>query len=106
MQELIGIGAQARELEQMDNDAAMEYAQRGEDIPEPTLDRTKVILELGIGHERERGRRDGRLSVEGRAVSFANRINALSLAMTKLRAFKERQDQVFKILSGIESTAC
>ena len=101
MQELIDIGAHAQELEQIDNDAAMEYAQRGDDIPEPTLDRAKVIFELGIGHERERRRRDGRLSVEGRAVSFANRINALSLAMTKLRAFKERQDQIFKILSGI-----
>lgn len=103
MRELIDIGAQAREMEQVDNDTAMEYAQRGEDIPEPILDRAKVIFELGIGSERERGRREGRLSVEGRAVAFANRINALSLAMTKLRAFKERQDQVFKILAGIGS---
>ncbi|KAF8699467.1 hypothetical protein AX14_000927 [Amanita brunnescens Koide BX004] len=103
MQELVGIGAQARELEQMDNDTAMQYAQRGDDIPEPILDRVKVIFELGVGQERERGRREGRLSVEGRSVTFSNRINALSLAMTKLRAFKERQDQVFKILSGIGS---
>jgi len=103
MQELIAIGAQARELEQVDNETAMKYAQRGEDIPEPILDRVKVIFELGIGNERERGRQEGRLSVEGRGVAFANRINALSLAMTKLRAFRERQDQVFKILAGIGS---
>ncbi|KAF8330222.1 hypothetical protein F5887DRAFT_1181289 [Amanita rubescens] len=103
MQELIAIGAQARELEHVDNETAMKYAQRGEDIPEPILDRVKVIFELGIGNERERARQEGRLSVEGRGVAFANRINALSLAMTKLRAFRERQDQVFKILAGIGS---
>ncbi len=103
MQELIAIGAQARELEQVDNETAMKYAQCGEDIPEPILDRVKVIFELGVGNERERARREGRLSVEGRGVAFANRINALSLAMTKLRAFRERQDQVFKILAGIGS---
>lgn len=103
MQEMISIGLQAREIEQTDNETAMQYAQRGEDIPEPILGRVKVILELGVGHERDQGRREGRMSIEGRAVTFANRINALSLAMTKLRAFKERQEYVFKILAGIGS---
>ncbi|KAI0337274.1 hypothetical protein BDW22DRAFT_1364360 [Trametopsis cervina] len=42
-------------------------------------------------------------STENRAVAFANRINALALGMTKLKAFKERQDMVFKVLSGVGS---
>ncbi|KAF4615808.1 hypothetical protein D9613_012412 [Agrocybe pediades] len=41
-----------------------------------------------------------RRSVEGRAVAFANRINGLSLGMTKLRAFRERQEDVFAILGA------
>ena len=63
-------------------------------------------------HEgRENGRRsntsesrEGRrrtTSTENRAVAFANRINALSLGMTKLRAFRERQEAVFKVLIGV-----
>ncbi|KAF4615745.1 hypothetical protein D9613_012403 [Agrocybe pediades] len=41
-----------------------------------------------------------RRSLEGRAVAFANRINGLSLGMTKLRAFRERQEDVFAILGA------
>ncbi|PSR71212.1 hypothetical protein PHLCEN_2v12866 [Hermanssonia centrifuga] len=40
-------------------------------------------------------------STENRAVAFANRINALALGMTKLRAFRERQEAVFKVLVGV-----
>ncbi|THH27320.1 hypothetical protein EUX98_g6863 [Antrodiella citrinella] len=40
-------------------------------------------------------------STEGRAVAFANRINALALGMTRLRAFRERQEAVFKVLIGV-----
>jgi hypothetical protein len=32
---------------------------------------------------------------------FANRINKLALGLTILRAFKERQAEVFKVLSGV-----
>ena len=63
-----------------------------------------MILEEGVGYERGlQDARDGRRSVEGRAVAFSNRVNALSLGMTKLRAFKERQGDVFKVLGGIGS---
>ncbi|KIL57646.1 hypothetical protein M378DRAFT_171541 [Amanita muscaria Koide BX008] len=103
MKEIINIGVKAKEIEERDNNSAMECASRGEELPDPVMDRVKVILELGVGHEREGGR-GGRTSFEGRAVTFANRINALSLAMTKLRAFRERQEQVFKILAGIGSS--
>ncbi|KAI0685267.1 hypothetical protein BC835DRAFT_534419 [Cytidiella melzeri] len=40
-------------------------------------------------------------STENRAVAFANRINALALGMTKLKAFRERQDTVFRVLTGV-----
>ncbi len=43
-------------------------------------------------------------STENRAVAFANRINALALGMTKLRAFRERQETVFKVLAGVTSS--
>ncbi|KAF8624431.1 hypothetical protein AX17_007140 [Amanita inopinata Kibby_2008] len=103
MAELVAIGARVREVEEMDNRQAMESVQKGEAVPEPILDRVKLILEHGVGRERGRGRGSGRRegSVEGRAVTLANRINALSLAMTKLKAFRERQDEVFKVLAGI-----
>lgn len=69
----------------------------------------------GLGHGREGRARDGAYplgtatadprrrttSTENRAVAFANQINALALGMTKLRAFKERQDVVFNVLIGV-----
>ena len=46
----------------------------------------------------ERERRD---SLQGRAVAFTNRINALALGLTSLRAFRERQEYVFRVLESI-----
>ena len=104
MAELAAIGLLAREMEEEDNQVAMDLAQRGKDIPLSRLDRVNMILEEGVGYERGlQDARDGRRSVEGRAVAFSNRVNALSLGMTKLRAFKERQGDVFKVLGGIGS---
>uniref|UniRef100_A0A8H7Y1L1 Uncharacterized protein n=1 Tax=Psilocybe cubensis TaxID=181762 RepID=A0A8H7Y1L1_PSICU len=105
MSELSTIGRLAREMEEEDNEVAMRCAQRGEEVPVPRLERVRMVLEEGVGYDRERNgaQRSGRRSVEGRAVAFANRINALSLGMTKLRAFRERQDDVFKVLAGIGS---
>ncbi|KAF9475951.1 hypothetical protein BDN70DRAFT_996034 [Pholiota conissans] len=104
MSELAAIGLQAKDIEEEDNQLAMRLAERGKDIPLSRLDRVKMILEEGVGYERGlQDARDGRRSVEGRAVAFANRINGLSLAMTKLRAFRERQGDVFKVLGGIGS---
>jgi hypothetical protein len=108
MRELAAIGKEAVDMEEEDTRNAMTYAQNGQDIPPPRLERVKKIFEEGIGHELESsGRRsidedrERRRSVEGRAVAFSNRINGLSLALTRLRAFRERQDDVFKVLSGI-----
>ncbi|KAJ6597124.1 hypothetical protein DFH09DRAFT_1357178 [Mycena vulgaris] len=102
MAELAAIGRAARELQEEDDMTAMQCAQRGKPIPTTRMDRVRMMLEEGVGYAQ--GRRDsdeGRRSVEGRAVSFTNRINALSLGMTRLRAFRERQGDVFKVLAGI-----
>jgi hypothetical protein len=41
--------------------------------------------------------------VEGRAVAFACKVDALGLALSKLKPFRERQEYVFKVLGGFES---
>ncbi|KAF8869883.1 hypothetical protein CPB84DRAFT_1803308 [Gymnopilus junonius] len=104
MLELAGIGHQAKEIEEEDTKTAINLVQAGKDVPPSRLDRVKRILEEGVGYEQGlSGARDGRRSVEGRGVAFANRINGLSLGMTRLKAFRERQEDVFKVLAGIGS---
>ena len=51
----------------------------------------------------DEGEDNRRRSVEGRAIILANRVNALALGMLKLRAFRDRQHEVFKILAGVVS---
>ncbi|PPQ71661.1 hypothetical protein CVT26_010579 [Gymnopilus dilepis] len=104
MVEHASIGHQAKEMEEQDTQTAIELVQAGKNVPLSRLDRVKMMLEEGVGYEQGlNDARDGRRSVEGRAVAFANRINALSLGMTRLKAFRERQDDVFKVLAGIGS---
>ena len=115
MAELCAIGKALHEMEDADSEAAVRALQRGEEPPVPRLERVYEILERGIGHAHRRsdvGRTGGdepaelrrrRTSTEGRAVAFANRINGLALGMTKLRAFRERQELVFKVLAGVGS---
>lgn len=105
MIELTQIGQQAKQIEEEDNQSAIELAQQGQEIPVSRLDRVKFLLEEGIGSERDlRDARRGRRSVEGRSVAFTNRINALSLSMTRLKPFRERQEAIFEILAGIGSS--
>ncbi|THH17908.1 hypothetical protein EW146_g2999 [Bondarzewia mesenterica] len=105
MIELGAIGRHAKEVEDEDTAEAMKLAQRGDDIPPPRIERVREMLEKGVGYEGRRGEESHRRSsLEGRAVAFTNRINALALGMTKLRAFRERQDDVFKVLAGIGSS--
>ncbi|OBZ66153.1 hypothetical protein A0H81_13881 [Grifola frondosa] len=119
MQELCAIGTASHEMEEEDSDATVKALQNGEDPPIPRLERVRDILQGGVGHayndctaqgdeERsvmtESSRIDPRrrtTSTENRAVAFANRINALALGMTKLHAFRERQEIVFKVLAGV-----
>ena len=130
MQELCEIGHKMREMEEEDSEATVDALQHGKEPPKPRLDRVRDIIEGGVGHvynepqprsprvsgESRRSHesdcasarsptpdpRRRTTSTENRAVAFANRINALALSMTKLRAFRERQDMVFKILTGVE----
>ena len=106
MIELSAIGQQAKMMDEEDNQTVMKLVQQGRigDIPLSRLDRVKLMWEEGIdydGNEREGG--GGRRSVEGRSVAFANKVNALGLALTKLKPFKERQEYVFRVLGGIGS---
>ncbi|KAL1940130.1 hypothetical protein VTO73DRAFT_9081 [Trametes versicolor] len=112
MAELCAIGAAAHAMEEEDSEATVAALQAGAEPPVPRLERVRDIIEGGVGHafadSVERGSRGApgdpqrrRTSTAGRAVTFANRVNALALAMTKLRAFKERQEMVFKVLAGV-----
>ena len=127
MLELGMIGRIAQEMDDEDTMRAVEMLSRETDarrqeqlqLPAPRIERVQRILERGVGGENRRrsrddddtddddyaemGRESGRRSVEGRAIAFANRINALALGMTKLRAFRERQDEVFKVLANVVS---
>ncbi|KAF9037651.1 hypothetical protein BJ165DRAFT_1532303 [Panaeolus papilionaceus] len=109
MKELVAVGHAAKVMEEEDNNDAIQAIQSGEDVPDQTrLERVKLVLEGGIGYEfdelrRSNTERQRRRSVEGRAVAFANRVNALSLGMTRLRTFRERQEEVFKVLAGVSS---
>ncbi|KAG6897065.1 hypothetical protein C0993_007808, partial [Termitomyces sp. T159_Od127] len=98
MRELAVIGAQARKIQEEDTQAAVWFLQRGEEVPSLRMERVRRILLEGVW---EGGR--SRRSVQGKTVAFANRINALSLGMTRLRAFRERQGEVFKVLAGVGS---
>ena len=117
MAELCAIGAALRAMEEEDSEATVRALQRGDaELPVPRHERVREILERGVGHARrasdlgrggdgdgEEAMRRRRTSTEGRAVAFANRINALALGMTGLRAFRERQEMVFRVLAGVGS---
>ena len=104
--ELMAIGATANETEAEDNADAIEVISRGGEPPEPRMERTKKVLENGVGYDRQQrdsgeDRSSSRRSIRGRAVTLANRINALALGMTRLQAFRDRQNDVFSILAGL-----
>ena len=98
MIELGAIGREAQAMEEEDNATAMALAAREESDANAgvlgRLDRVRGMLEDGTG--------TGRRSIEGRTIGLANRINALSLGLTRLRPFRERQAEVFAVLSGVK----
>ena len=106
MMEFMAIGSTVKGCEAEDNADAIEIISRGGAPPEPRMERTKKVLESGIGYSR-RHRNDeddgnpSRRSIQGRAVSLANRINALALGMTRHKAFRDRQHDVFSVLAGL-----
>jgi len=104
--ELMAIGTAAKETEAEDNVDAIEVISRGGEPPEPRMERTKKVLENGVGYDRQQrdggeDRNSSRRSIRGRAVTLANRINALALGMTRLQAFRDRQNDVFSVLAGL-----
>jgi hypothetical protein len=103
MSEFSAIGREAVHIEEEDTVAAIRLVQQGREgeMAVPRLERARLLLERGAGHDVESGRR----SAEGRAIAFANRVNALALAMTRLPQFKERQDEVFRVLAGVGSSS-
>jgi len=103
MRELAAIGREAALIEEEDTMEAVRLVQEGcNEVPVPRLERARLLLERGAGYDvGERDGTCGRRSAEGRAVAFANRVNALALAMTRLPQFRERQDDVFKVLAGV-----
>ena len=109
MMEFIAIGSAVRECEAEDNEDAVRIISRGGIPPEPRMERTKKVLENGVGSSRRRRRDredDGnsdRRSVQGRALTLSNRINALALGMTRLKAFRDRQNDVFAVLAALGS---
>ena len=102
MREFVAVGVEAARMEEEDTEAAIALAQIGRAVPAPRLERARMLLERGAGYDvREGDHMDGRRSTEGRAVAFANRVNALALRMTRLPQFKERQAEVFRVLAAV-----
>lgn len=104
MSEFSAIGREAVHIEEEDTTVAIRLVQEGREgeVAVPRLERVRLLLERGTGYK-VGSECNGRQSAEGRAVAFANRVNALALAMTRLPQFKERQDDVFRVLAGVGS---
>jgi hypothetical protein len=103
MREFAAIGREAARIEEEDTVEAIRLVQEGREVPVPRLERARLLLERGAGYDISERGNSGRRSTEGRAVAFANRVNALALAMTRLPQFRERQDDVFKVLASVGS---
>lgn len=102
MAELVSIGHSARQMTEEDDLFAVQCLQGGEELPESRLERVKKMLEGGVGYDQTEGDDESdRRSIEGRAVVFTNRINALGLGILQIKSFRERQAEVFKVLGVI-----
>jgi hypothetical protein len=102
MMELIAIGRDAQVMQDKDNVKTIKAIERGDqDIPEPRFERVQAIIVDGVrvsgGTAADRCRTRKR-SVEGRAVAFANRVNALGLSISRIKAFRDREKEVFDVL--------
>ncbi|KAG1835146.1 hypothetical protein EV424DRAFT_1468266 [Suillus variegatus] len=102
MMELIAIGRDAQVMQDEDNEATIKAIERGdEDIPEPRFERVQAIIINGVrvsGSTADDRCRTRKRSVEGRAVAFANRVNALGLSISRIKAFRDREKEVFDVL--------
>jgi len=103
MREFAAIGREAARIEEEDTMEAVRLVQEGREgeVRAPRLERARLLLERGAGYDMGNSNGGRRRSTEGRAVAFANRVNALALTVTRLPQFRERQDDVFRVLAGV-----
>ncbi|KAI6165811.1 hypothetical protein EDD17DRAFT_1553398 [Pisolithus thermaeus] len=102
MAELVSIGHSVRQMTEEDDLYAVQCLQEGEEPPEPRLERVKKMLEGGVGYDQTQLNDESETrSIEGRAVVFTNRVNALGLGILQVKTFRERQAEIFKILGVI-----
>lgn len=97
---LVEVSEAAKSISEEDDQRAIQEAIEGSVTSEPRLGRLRVRLESGLGDADETARA---ASVEHSVTNLANAINALSLEMATLPAFRERQAEVFKILASVTS---
>ena len=103
MREFSAIGREATRIEEEDTMEAIRLVQEGREgeVRAPRLERARLLLERGAGYDLGNNNGGRRRSTEGRAVAFANRVNALAMTVTRLPQFRERQDDVFRVLAGV-----
>ncbi|KAF5362723.1 hypothetical protein D9758_011735 [Tetrapyrgos nigripes] len=127
MKELGVISRGVRKMSDDDDERAVKAMQQGleaDEMPEPRMQVVKRILEEGVGGVQSvqslaRGKSDTPStqtqtqtqtqrrhkhkrtpSPSNKTLTFANRINALALGMVGLKGFRERQGEVFSVLSA------
>lgn len=105
MFEFDSIEEEASKTAMKDDEDAIRMVTEGIPLGVPRIDRVRKILLDGLGeNETSRSSADEeglRISVEGRALQFATRINMLALKMTNLPAFRSYAKNVFDILGGL-----
>ena len=94
-----------KRIEGEDAESVIALAQRRCTVPVPRPERARMLLERGAWYDMREGEREwdmsGRRTAEGRAIAFANRVNAFVLGMTRVPQFKERHAEVFRVLVAV-----
>ena len=94
-----------KRIEGEDAESVIALAQQRRAVPVPRPEHARMLLERGAWYDVREGEREwdmsGRRRAEGRAIAFANRVNALALGMTRVPQFRERQAEVFRVLSAV-----
>lgn len=94
MRELCGVAEEWRERDDREAVSTANSSNPNSNSNQTTLERVVDLLIQGAYS-------GGRTSPEGRTLAFANRVSALALGVTRLAAFRERQDEVFGILRAV-----
>ncbi|KZT60537.1 hypothetical protein CALCODRAFT_411650, partial [Calocera cornea HHB12733] len=108
MAQLVRIALRAQLMSEEDDARAVRYLAQDRALPTPRLDRLrKQLLEgagaglAGDGAGSTDADADARAHTpSGTVTALANRINVVALQWVRLRAFRDRQGEVFDVLSG------